>query len=98
MKKSLTAKIMTTIVLIGVFAANADNINAQVRDPVEGVVKSADGKVIKGAKITLIAESDGQTHELTTDKKGRWRITRIRPGMWVVEVRAEGHKGKSKTV
>ncbi len=98
MKKPLTAKIIIIIVLMWVFSANANDINAQVKDPVEGVVKSADGKVIKGAKITLIAESDGQTHELTTDKKGRWRITRIRPGMWVVEVRAEGHKGKSKTV
>ncbi len=98
MKKSLTAKIMTTIVLIGVFAANADNINAQVRDPVEGVVKSADGKLIKGAKITLISKKDGQTHELTTDKKGRWRKPRIRSGMWIVEVRAEGYTGKSITV
>jgi tetratricopeptide (TPR) repeat protein len=98
MKKQLTAKIMIIIVLSWVFAARADDIQAQVKDPVEGVVKSTDGKLIKGAKITLIAESDGQTHKLTTDKKGRWRKPRIRPGMWVVEVRAEGYKGESKTV
>jgi tetratricopeptide (TPR) repeat protein len=98
MKKQLTAKIMTIIVLSWVFAASGDDIQAQVKDPVEGVVKSVDGKLIKGAKITLIAESDGQTHKLTTNKKGKWRKPRIRPGMWVVEVRAEGYKGESKTV
>jgi Tfp pilus assembly protein PilF len=98
MKKQLTAKIMTIIVLSWVFATNVNDIQAQVRDPLEGVVKSADGKLIKGAKITLISESDGQTHKLTTDRKGRWRISRIRPGMWKVEVRAEGYNGKSITV
>ena len=98
MKKQLTARIMTIILLSWVFAFNVSDIHAQIKDPVEGVVKSADGKLIKGATITLISESDGQTHKLTTDKKGRWRKTRIRPGMWVVEVRAEGYNGKSKTV
>jgi len=98
MKKPLTAKMMTIIVLIWVFVANVNDIQAQIKDPVEGVVKSADGKLIQGAKITLIAKKDGQTHKLTSDKKGRWRKSRIRPGMWIVEVRAEGYTGKSITV
>jgi Tfp pilus assembly protein PilF len=98
MKKPLIAKIMTIIVFIWVFAANANDIQAQVKYPVKGVVKSADGKLIQGAKITLISKKDGQTHKLTTDRKGRWRKSRIRPGTWIVEVRAEGYTGKSITV
>jgi tetratricopeptide (TPR) repeat protein len=98
MKKLLTAKMITIIVFIWVFAANANDIHAQVRDPIEGVVKSADGTLIQGAKITLISKKDGQTHKLTTDRKGRWRKARIRPGLWIVEVRAEGYTGKSITV
>ncbi len=98
MKKPLIAKIMTIIVFIWIFAANANDIHAQIKDPVEGVVKSADGKLIQGAKITLISKKDGQTHKLTTDRKGRWRKARIRPGLWIVEVRAEGYTGKSITV
>lgn len=98
MNKPLTAKMITIIVFIWVFAANANDIHAQVRDPVEGVVKSADGTLIQGAKITLISKKDGQTHKLTTDRKGRWRKARIRPGLWIVEVRAEGYTGKSITL
>lgn len=98
MNKPLTAKMMTIIVFIWVFAANANDIHAQIKDPIEGVVKSADGTLIQGAKITLISKKDGQTYKLTTDRKGRWRKARIRPGLWIVEVRAEGYTGKSITV
>jgi Tfp pilus assembly protein PilF len=98
MKKPLTARIITIIVFIWVFVANANDIHAQIKDPVKGVVKSADGKLIQGAKITLIAKKDGQTHKLTTDRKGRWRKSRMRPGIWIVEVGAEGYTSKSITV
>lgn len=98
MKKPWIVWIMTIIVLTWVIVINTNNIYAQVKDPVEGIVKSEDGKPIEGAKVTLISKEDGTRHELITSKNGIWRKPSINPGMWIVEVRAEGYTGISITV
>ncbi len=48
--------------------------------------------------MILISKEDGTRHELITSKNGIWRKPNINPGMWVVEVRAEGYTGISITV
>ena len=57
-----------------------------------GTVKSEDGKPIKGAKVILIFSEDGTKHELTTDKKGRWRKANMRSGAWTIGFMAEGYE------
>jgi Flp pilus assembly protein TadD len=98
MKKPRTVWIMTIFFLTWIIVIDTNNIYAQVKDPVEGTVKSEDGKPIEGAKVTLISKEDGTRHELTTSKNGIWRKPSINPGMWIVEVMAEGYTGISITV
>lgn len=98
MKKPWIIGIITLFVLTWTIVINTNNIYAQVKDPVEGTVKSEDGEPIEGAKVTLISKEDGTRHELITSKNGIWRMPSINPGMWIVEVRAEGYTGISITV
>ncbi|MGB6340434.1 MAG: tetratricopeptide repeat protein [Candidatus Aminicenantaceae bacterium] len=65
-------------------------IYSQVFATVAGTVKSEDGKDIEGAKVILVFAEDKTTFELTTDKKGIWRKSNLRPGTWTVGFLAEG--------
>lgn len=74
------------------------NIYAKVWAIVDGTVSSEDGKPIAGAQVILIFSEDGETYELTTDKKGRWRIANIRPGTWTIGFMADRYEPQNITV
>jgi tetratricopeptide (TPR) repeat protein len=63
---------------------------SQVFATITGTLKSKDGKAIEDAKVILVSAADKTTFELTTDKKGIWRKSNLRPGTWTVGFLAEG--------
>jgi tetratricopeptide (TPR) repeat protein len=65
---------------------------SQVFAIASGTVKSKDGKAIEGAAVILVFLEDKTTFELTTDKKGIWRKSNLRPGSWTVGFLAEGYE------
>lgn len=68
------------------------SLYSQVFATVTGVVKSKDGMAIEGAKVICVFAEDKTTFELTTDKKGTWRKSNLRPGTWTVGFLAEGYE------
>ncbi len=93
MKKPSIISTVTIIIFIWIGTISTNNIFAQVQDAITGYVKSKDGKPIEGADVTLVSTKYGEKLETTTDKEGYWRKYGIRPGIWTVEVRAEGYEG-----
>lgn len=68
---------------------------SQVFATATGTVKSKDGKAIEGATVILVFTEDKTTFELTTDKKGVWRKSNLRPGSWTVGFLAEGYEPRN---
>jgi tetratricopeptide (TPR) repeat protein len=66
------------------------SLYSQVFATATGTVKSKDGKAIEGARVILVFSEDQTTFELTTDEKGVWRKSNLRPGTWTVGFLAEG--------
>jgi tetratricopeptide (TPR) repeat protein len=60
----------------------------------DGFVQDMDGKPIVGASVKLELPKRGGT-ELKTDKKGHWGILSLSPGMWNIDIAAEGYVPKS---
>lgn len=90
--------IITIIFSSAIIMISTYNIYAKVWALVTGIVKTEDGKPIKGAKVILIFSEDGTKYELTTDKKGRWIKANIRPGPWTVGFIAKGYEPQNITV
>ena len=42
--------------------------------------------------MILIFSEDGTKHELTTDKKGRWKKANMRSGAWTIGIMAEEYE------
>jgi tetratricopeptide (TPR) repeat protein len=68
------------------------SMHSQVFAIASGTVKSKDSKAIEGAEVILVFTEDKTTFELTTDKKGIWRKSNLRPGSWTVGFLAEGYE------
>jgi thioredoxin-like negative regulator of GroEL len=82
----LTATLLTLLVA-GV--ASAQGWRGMNR--IHGIVTDADGKPVKGAKVTLVSKRSGNGPEpLTTDAKGRWAMGNVLNGSWDIDVVAEG--------
>jgi len=92
MKKTVTIINVTIMFISMIVMINSPFLYSQVFAMASGIVKSEDGKPIKGAKVILIFSEDGTKHELTTDKKGRWRKASMRSGTWTIGFMAEGHE------
>lgn len=92
MKKPLPIINVTIIVIAALTIINSSLLFSQTFAVASGTVKSEDGKPIKGAKVILIFSEDGTKHELTTDKKGRWRKANMRSGAWTIGFMAEGYE------
>jgi tetratricopeptide (TPR) repeat protein len=73
-------------------------VYAQAFATATGTVKSKDGRPIGGAKVIFVFAADQTTFELTTDKKGVWRKTNLRPGTWTVGFLAEGFEPRNLRV
>jgi len=83
---------VTIMLIIAMTMINSFLLFSQTFAIASGTVKSEDGKPIKGAKVILIFSEDGTKHELTTDKKGRWRKANMRSGAWTIGFMAEGYE------
>ena len=92
MKKPVTIINVMVILISVIIMINRSFLYSQVFAMASGTVKSEDGKPIKGAKVILIFSEDGTKHELTTDKKGRWRKASMRSGTWTIGFMAEGYE------
>lgn len=92
MKKPLPTINVTIMLIIAMTMINSFLLFSQTFAIASGTVKSEDGKPIKGAKVILIFSEDGTKHELTTDKKGRWRKANMRSGAWTIGFMAEGYE------
>jgi tetratricopeptide (TPR) repeat protein len=92
MKKPLPMINVTIMLIIAMTMINSFLLFSQTFAIASGTVKSEDGKPIKGAKVILIFSEDGTKHELTTDKKGRWRKANMRSGAWTIGFMAEGYE------
>ena len=57
---------------------------------VQGTVKDADGKAVKGAVIRATNEAVNANMTSTTDDKGRFTMIGLRTGPWVLAVEAPG--------
>ena len=58
---------------------------------ISGKVTDEQGNPISAAKITIhFLENEKITREIMTDKKGKWKITRLGSGDWRIVVSAEG--------
>jgi len=97
MRKLSAILFLTIIFILGIAISDIHNVYAKVFAKVNGTVKSEDGNPIEGAKVIFVFE-DGTTFELTTDKKGRWRKSDLRPGQWTIGFTADGFQPKNITV
>lgn len=94
MRKPSTILILTIIFISGIILSIAPDAYAKVFAKVSGTVESEDGNPIEGAKVIFVFE-DGETFELTTDKKGKWRKSDLRPGQWTIGFMADGFQPKN---
>jgi tetratricopeptide (TPR) repeat protein len=92
MKKPLSMVNVMIMLILAMTINNSYLLFSQTFAMASGTVKSEDGKPIKGAKVILIYSEDGTKHELTTDKKGRWRKANMRSGAWTIGFMAEGYE------
>lgn len=91
MRKPLIILIITITFSSLIIIVSASHIHAKVWALVSGTVKAEDGKPIEGAKVILVFE-DGETHELITDKKGKWLKPNLRAGNWTIGFMADGYE------
>ena len=94
MRKPSTILFLTIILISGITISNTHNVYAKVFAKVNGTVESEDGNPIPGAKVIFVF-GDGTTYELTTDKKGKWRKSDLRPGQWTIGFMADGFQPKN---
>jgi len=98
MRNPQVIRIITIIAFLGIIIFNSYSIQAKVYAKISGTVKSEDGKPIEGAQVILIFSEDGTKYELTTDKKGNWRKSNLRPGTWTIGFMAEGYEPQNLNV
>src|ERR1700742_1144421 len=83
---SLFAVAATTTLLAPPPAAAQSSYTAQL----SGTVSDSSGGVIPGAKVTLTDEGTGVTSTLTTDERGTFVFTGIRPSTYTISASADG--------
>jgi len=98
MQNSLAKAIVLIVVISSVLIIGAGPTLSKVFAIASGTVKSKDGQPIAGAKVILIFSEDGSKHELTTDKKGKWRKANLQSGTWTIGFVAEGYEPQNVTV
>ncbi|WP_129715108.1 TonB-dependent receptor [Pedobacter sp. SYP-B3415] len=76
--------------IFAVFAATAFGQNATL----SGTVSTADGHVAPGVTVSL----KGKGNATSTDAGGRYTLTRIKPGSYVIKVSAIGLNSQEKTI
>jgi archaellum component FlaG (FlaF/FlaG flagellin family) len=80
----------TTLLLIAVFtvAAQAQTATATLR----GSVSDMSDNVTPGARVTLTQVSTGLKRDFTTGEDGQYAFTFLEPGIYSLEVQAQGFK------
>lgn len=71
---------------------------AQAWARVSGSVTSEKGIPIEGARVILIFSQDGAKVELTTNKKGEWKLMNLRAGAWTIGIMVDGYQPQNINV
>lgn len=81
------------IILILIFvAASAQDWRGKGR--LKGVVMTEDGEPLEGCKVILTSPRFNVNLEFLTNKKGEWKASMIRGGVWNIDFMAEGYEIK----
>src|SRR5580692_9211564 len=59
---------------------------------VDGIVSDPSAKFIVGAQVTLTGAETKAAHDTVTDSEGRYHITNLPPGPYVLDVKSPGFK------
>jgi Tfp pilus assembly protein PilF len=86
-----TALYLTATLLTLLVAGTASAQGWRGMNRIHGIVVDAEGKPVKGAKVTLFCSKAGNgPAPLITDAKGRWAQGNVLNGNWDIDVDAEG--------
>jgi hypothetical protein len=67
--------------------------------PVAGQVRATDNDKLENATVTLVNAYDpGETQQVRTDKNGRYRMTLIQPGQYIIFVTGPGFEAAAKNL
>jgi len=80
----LLARAFLFLPLIGVFA------QSQTTGRIAGTVIDPNGAVIVGAELTVTSRTTGEQRKVTTDTEGNYTVPLLSPGIYRVEVTANG--------
>lgn len=87
-------KILNVLIIIILISVAASSQDWKGKGRLKGVVLTEDGKPIQGCKVILSSPRFDVNLEFLTDKKGEWRVSMIRGGIWNIDFMAEGYEIK----
>src|SRR5438876_811189 len=82
--------IALTILVVSLFATTA--FGQQVYGTIYGTVTDATGAAVPNAKVTITDESKGTKYEINTNEAGNYTKGQLIPGMYQVQVEAQGFR------
>lgn len=85
-------KLARLLIFLVVLVVPASVLGQTATGRLAGVVLDATGASIPGASVTVRSESTGATVELETSVAGSFNVATLVPGMYTIEVSAEGFR------
>src|SRR5205085_7478242 len=70
---------------------------AQSTATLQGTVTDPQGAVVPNAKVTVRSNATGVERTAQTDSEGNYQIASLQPGVYRVEVQAQGFQGQAVT-
>src|SRR5215471_1818358 len=80
-------------VLFAVGVATAQSVTGTI----SGTVLDASGRVIAGARITLINEQTAGVRTATTNGEGDFTVTSLQPGVYTIKIDHNGFRSYQRT-
>src|SRR6478752_8086288 len=59
---------------------------------ISGFVRDQSGAAVPNAKVTILNESTGESHTVTSDSQGHYTLTNLRPAVYSMTVEAQNFK------
>ena len=85
------------LIAVALFLLSVPLTHAQTTAQLTVTVQDASGAVIPGADVTLIDQSTGITHVVTTNRQGLYAFPSLTPGTYSVKVSAKSFSPKEIT-
>ena len=93
MRKSVQIKIRCLCVVLSIALLFSVRGSAQSDvGSIGGFVRDQSGAAVPNAKVEILNESTGEAHTVTSDAQGHYTITNLRPGLYTLDVEAQGFK------